>query len=83
MQERFSKKKEIGRRLRTYREAARVRAVAAAEAIHVQRQFVYDLENGKKNLTLEKLQILSTLYKVDMNLIVNGRLPEPVEGPTP
>ncbi len=77
MQERLSRNKEIGRRIRTYREAAGVKVIDVAQAMGVSRQFYYDLELGKKGLTALRLEEIARILQVDMYVLLTGRERQP------
>lgn len=85
MQDRISKQKDMGRRIRTYREAIPLRAVEVAAFLGVSRQYYYDIEIGRKGLTIPRLEKLALILHVDMNVLVSGaeRKPRPELVTTP
>ena len=62
--------REIGRRLRTARESARLRQSDAAERIEVARTTLVAIENGSRRVRSEEIQRLARLYGVSVNAIL-------------
>ena len=62
--------REIGRRLRTVRESARLRQSDAAQRIEVARTTLVAIENGSRRVRSEEIQKLARLYGVSVNAIL-------------
>ena len=62
--------RQIGRRLRTVRESARLRQSDAAEQIQVARTTLVAIENGSRRVRSEEIQKLARLYGVSVNAIL-------------
>lgn len=62
--------RQIGRRLRTVRESARLRQSDAAERIQVARTTLVAIEKGSRRVRSEEIQKLARLYGVSVNAIL-------------
>ena len=64
--------KEIGERLRTAREAARLTQAQAAQAINVARTTLVAIEQGIRHAKIDEIQRLALLYRVSANSILRN-----------
>ncbi|WP_404425495.1 ImmA/IrrE family metallo-endopeptidase [Thalassospira australica] len=60
----------IGERLRIVREAAKITQAAAAEKIGAARTTLIAIEQGKRKIKLEEIQLLAALYKTSVNALL-------------
>jgi transcriptional regulator with XRE-family HTH domain len=73
---------EFGRRVRAYREKRGLTQLGLAIAIasadySLDTSYISDIENGKRNPTLEKILILAAALDVDPCSLVKGLRPDP------
>src|SRR5437868_11338652 len=61
---------ELGERLRSARESARVTQAGAADAIKVARTTVVAIEQGQRRIRIHELQKLASLYNVSVNALL-------------
>lgn len=62
--------KEVGERLRTAREVAKVTQASAAQAIGVARTTLVAIEQGQRRVRLDELQALASLYGLSINALL-------------
>ena len=65
--------KQIGRRIKSYREQKKLRVKAVAEKLKVTRQHVYAIERGDTALTMERLQQFSSIFNVSTDELLGRR----------
>lgn len=61
---------ELGDRLRTARESARITQAAAASALNVARTTIVAMEQGQRRAKLDELQRLTKLYQTSLNALL-------------
>lgn len=64
---------EIGRRIRALREKYKLSREALAAKSEISVQFLYDIETGKKGMTVTTLSKLASALKVSTDEIVFGK----------
>ena len=64
--------KEMGRRVRTRREEKGMSRDALAEKLGVTGQFIADIENGNKGISIKKLYLLCQILDVPADYILAG-----------
>lgn len=65
--------KEIGKRIQDLRKKRHMRVVEVAEKLGITRQHVYNLESGKKSLTVERLQQIRTVFNVNVDELLGRK----------
>jgi len=63
----------VGRRIRETREMRGVKKEWLAEHLDITNKHLYDVETGRKGISLERLHILSDLLCVSIDYLVSGR----------
>lgn len=66
--------KEMGRRVRSRREAKSLSREDLAEQLHVSPQFVADIEYGNKGVSIKKLYRLSQILDVTTDYLLAGNI---------
>ena len=75
--------KEMGRRVRSRREAKGLSREALAEKLDVSAQFIADIEYGNKGISIKKLYLLCQILDVAADYILAGGIePEDEQGET-
>lgn len=73
--------KEMGRRIRTRREEKGLSRDALAEKLGVTAQFIADIENGNKGISIKKLYLLRQVLDVSTDYILAGKADPDKEDP--
>jgi transcriptional regulator with XRE-family HTH domain len=63
---------KLGKRLRSLRKQRQWTQVYMAEHVGMDRSFISDLENGKKEICLRNLQLLATTFGVTVSKLLSG-----------
>ena len=72
--------KEVGGRIRTIREYSNLTREVLAEKADISVQFLADIENGRKSMTVKTLKKLSESLMVSCDYIVFGKPPSDQNG---
>lgn len=72
--------KEVGGRIRTIREYSNLTREVLAEKADISVQFLADIENGRKSMTVKTLKKLSESLMVSCDYIVFGNPPSDQDG---
>ena len=62
----------LGRRLRRLRKQRKWTQVYMAEHVGMDRSFISDLENGKKEICLRNLELLATTFGITPSKLLSG-----------
>lgn len=61
----------LGKRLRTLRKQRAWTQVYMAEVVGIDRSFISDLENGKKEICLRNLEVLATAFGISVSKLLS------------
>lgn len=66
-------KKEIGKRIRSFRTGSNLTQAQFAESLDVSTNFISEVETGKKNISMETLCRLCTQYNLSADYLLFGK----------
>jgi transcriptional regulator with XRE-family HTH domain len=61
----------LGKRLRTLRKQRRWTQVYMAEHVGIDRSFISDLENGKKEVCIRNLEVLAATFEMTLSQLLS------------
>lgn len=68
-----SNKSDIGKRIRTFRQTNNLTQAQLAESLDVSTNFISEVENGKKNISLDTLCRLCNQYQLSADYLLMGK----------